>query len=81
MKYCPLRNVTRAYPPTMLVHGTADTDVPYEQSKLMADRLGAARVEHELVPVREGAHGISNLTVGEQTRIYQAAAGFLFHRL
>jgi acetyl esterase/lipase len=81
VKYCPLRNVTRAYPPTMLVHGTADTDVPYEQSKLMADRLVGAGVETELVPVREGAHGISNLTVGEQTRIYQAAAGFLLHRL
>ena len=39
-RYCPVRNVTREYPPTMLVHGTADTDVPYEQSKLMADRFG-----------------------------------------
>jgi dipeptidyl aminopeptidase/acylaminoacyl peptidase len=65
----------------MLVHGTADTDVPYEQSKLMADRLGAAGVDNKLVPVRDGAHGISNLTAGEQTLIYQAAAEFLFHRV
>jgi hypothetical protein len=38
-------------------------------------------VDHELVLVREGAHGISNLTAGEQTRVYQAGARFLFHRL
>jgi acetyl esterase/lipase len=80
-QFCPLRNVSREYPPTMLVHGTADTDVPIEQSKLMADRLSAAGVKNELVPVRDGAHGISNLTPGEQTQIYQAAARFLSDRL
>ncbi len=80
-QFCPLRQVSRVYPPTMLVHGTADTDVPFEQSKLMADQLRTAGVEHELVPVREGAHGISNLTASDQTRIYQAAASFLFRRL
>ncbi len=80
-QFCPLRNVSREHPPTMLVHGTADTDVPYEQSKLMADRLGAVGVDREFVPVRDGAHGISNLTASEQTRIFQAGAEFLFHRL
>src|SRR5262245_20777025 len=34
--YCPVRNVTADYPPTLLVHGTEDTDVPYEQSAAMA---------------------------------------------
>ena len=34
--YCPLRHVTRDYPPTLLVHGTKDTDVPYGQSEAMA---------------------------------------------
>jgi acetyl esterase/lipase len=76
-RYCPLRNVTGQYPPTMLVHGTADTDVPYEQSKLMADRLGQAGVEHRLVTVPEGAHGIGNIAAAEQDRIYVEAATFL----
>ena len=76
-RYCPLRNVNGRYPPTMLVHGTADTDVPYEQSKLMADRLGKAGVEHRLVTVPEGAHGIGNIAAAEQDRIYAEAATFL----
>lgn len=75
--YCPIRNVTRQYPPTMLVHGTADTDVPYELSKQMAGRLGEAGVEHELVTVPEGAHGLGNIRPEEQDRIYRAAAAFL----
>lgn len=28
--FMPLRNVTASYPPTVLIHGTADTDVPFE---------------------------------------------------
>jgi acetyl esterase/lipase len=80
-RYCPLRNVTRGYPPSMLVHGTADTDVPYEQSKLMADRLAQAGVEHRLVTLPEGAHGIGNVPPAEQDRIYREAAQFLIKRM
>jgi acetyl esterase/lipase len=80
-RYCPLRNVTREYPPTMLVHGTADTDVPYEQSKMMAERLRQAGVEHQFVSVPEGAHGIGNISPGEQDRIYREAAAFLRERV
>ncbi|MGH9629509.1 MAG: alpha/beta hydrolase, partial [Bryobacteraceae bacterium] len=76
-RYCPVRNVTREYPPTMLVHGTADTDVPYEQSKLMAGRLRQAGVKHEFITVPEGAHGIGNIAPDEQDRIYHNAAMFL----
>ena len=31
--FMPVKNVTREYPPTVLIHGTADTDVPLEQSR------------------------------------------------
>ena len=34
--YCPVQNVGADYPPTLLLHGTDDTDVPYQQSVLMA---------------------------------------------
>jgi dipeptidyl aminopeptidase/acylaminoacyl peptidase len=56
---CPVRNVTAAYPPTLLVHGTKDTDVPYEQSESMAKELAAKGVEHDLITVTGGGHGLS----------------------
>ena len=79
--YCPIRNVTRDYPPTMLVHGTEDTDVPYAQSAAMAERLGKASVERQLVPVAGGGHGISNIAADEQDRVYREAAAFLMKRV
>jgi acetyl esterase/lipase len=56
--YCPIRNVSAAYPPTMLIHGTLDTDVPYEQSAAMAQELARKKVAHELVTVQGGGHGL-----------------------
>jgi acetyl esterase/lipase len=55
--FCPHRNVTADYPPTLLLHGDADTDVPYEQSVQMAAALARAGVEHELITIAGGGHG------------------------
>jgi len=55
--YCPLRNVTETYPPTMLLHGMADTDVPVAQSQQMADALEKAGVPTQLVLIPDGSHG------------------------
>ncbi|MCG3198272.1 MAG: alpha/beta hydrolase [Candidatus Omnitrophica bacterium] len=54
--YCPLRNVTPEYPPTLLLHGDADTDVPYQESVLMAEELARHGVPHELVTIPKGPH-------------------------
>ncbi|MBI2942046.1 MAG: prolyl oligopeptidase family serine peptidase [Chloroflexi bacterium] len=53
----PILHVTRDYPPTLLLHGDQDTDVPYEQSVTMAARLAEAEVAHELVTIPGGGHG------------------------
>ena len=55
--YEPVRMVTADYPPTMLLHGDADTDVPYAQSVAMAEALRGASVEHELVTFAGAGHG------------------------
>jgi acetyl esterase/lipase len=57
--FCPVRNVSADYPPTLLIHGTEDTDVPYEQSAAMAKELARHKVSHELVTVRGAGHGLS----------------------
>jgi len=56
-QFCPIRNISRDYPPTLLLHGDKDTDVPYQQSVAMAQELARFGVEHELITIKDGGHG------------------------
>ncbi len=54
----PVRNVTKDYPPTLMIHGTKDTDVPHEQSVMMAEQFKKHGVEHRLISIDNGEHGL-----------------------
>ena len=56
--YMPVKNVTRDYPPTLLIHGTEDTDVPYDLSVAMASEFKKHGVKHELLSIPNGEHGL-----------------------
>jgi len=47
--YEPRMKVASRYPPTILLHGESDQDVPFEQSVLMARALKKHRVEYDFV--------------------------------
>ena len=76
-----LKNVTKEYPPTLMVHGTKDTDVPYVQAVLMAEQLKQHGVEHKLVTIPGGEHGL----VGGDPQLidaaYQQAFEFMHERM
>lgn len=67
--YEPVRNVTADYPPTLLIHGTSDTDVPFEQSTLMAEQLQKHGVPFILKPIDNGEHGFGG---GDERQIRDA---------
>jgi acetyl esterase/lipase len=75
--YCPIRNVNAQYPPAILIHGTADTDVPYDESRNMAARLKQAGVEHEFLTIQGAGHGLSGAAPEEVDKAYGRAAEFL----
>ena len=56
--YCPVRNVSPSYPPTILVHGTEDNDVPHDRSENMAREFEKHKVPHEFVSVPGAGHGL-----------------------
>lgn len=59
--YMPVKNVTAQYPPTLLIHGDQDTDVPYEQSVMMAAEFKKHGVEHRLLTITGGEHGLAGV--------------------
>jgi acetyl esterase/lipase len=80
-RFMPLANVTKDYPPTLLVHGERDTDVPVEQSMLMAAELARNGVEHRLLSVAGGEHGLEDVERSEIDAAVAEASAFLRHHL
>jgi acetyl esterase/lipase len=79
--YMPARNVTKDFPPTVLVHGTKDTDVPYEQSTLMAAEFKKHGVTHELITVPEAEHGLAGGNPEQVAAAYQSAWRFVLSHM
>jgi acetyl esterase/lipase len=69
--FCPIRNVSPEYPPTLFLHGDADIDVPVGQSLAMADELKRHGVDYELIVIEGGGH---SLWGGDPVLIDQAFA-------
>jgi acetyl esterase/lipase len=79
--YMPVKNVTEDYPPTLLIHGTDDTDVPYEQSVMMAAEFREHGVEHRLITVEHGEHGLAGADPAKVDAAWEEAIAFVLNRL
>jgi len=80
--YCPVRNITRDYPPTLLLHGDSDTDVPFEQSETMAHELQQHHVKYRFIRIRGGAHGFDgDLNDPQAAAAFEEVIAFLKKRL
>ena len=75
--FMPVKNVTPSYPPTLMIHGTKDTDVPYEQSVIMAEQFKQHGVEHQLVAILDGEHGLGGGDPQVISAAYEKAFAFV----
>ena len=75
--YMPVKNVTGDYPPTLMIHGSADTDVPYEQSVMMQRQFKKHGVEHRLITIKNGEHGLGGGDPRAIDDAYKAALAFV----
>ena len=79
--YMPVKNVDPDYPPTVLIHGTDDTDVPYEQSRKMADEFKKHGVEHRLITIPNGEHGLGGGDPELIATAYDESLAFLIRHM
>lgn len=75
--YCPVRRIAPTYPSILMVHGTKDTDVPYERSADMAKELAKQKVPHELVTVPDAGHGLAGGDPKLVADAHERAAAFI----
>jgi acetyl esterase/lipase len=76
-RFCPLRNISARYPPTLLVHGTKDTDVPHEQSVLMDRELERQHVAHEFLSIPGAGHELSGASKADKDDVHKRVLTFL----
>lgn len=79
--YMPERNVTADFPPTFLIHGEADTDVPYACSVRMAEQFKQFGVPYRLVSFPGAEHGLPKVDKAKVDAAYREAAAFVVERL
>ncbi|MBL9200799.1 MAG: alpha/beta hydrolase [Opitutaceae bacterium] len=79
--FMPVKNVSRDFPPTLLVHGATDTDVPHEQSELMAAEFRRHGVPHRFVSVGAAEHGLAGAPPPAIENAYHEAGEFLVAHL
>lgn len=75
--FMAVKNVTPGYPPTLMIHGTVDTDVPHEQSELMAKAFRKHGVPHELISVENGEHGLQGADPAEIEAAWKSVLPFV----
>lgn len=54
--YCPVENIDSGYPATLLLHGDADSDVPYQESVKMGQALSKFNVNQQVITIPNGEH-------------------------
>jgi acetyl esterase/lipase len=79
--FMPVKNVSADYPPTVMIHGTEDTDVPHEQSAIMAEQFRKHNVRHEFISIPNGEHGLGGGDPKSINRAYAQAFTFVETRL
>ena len=77
----PLENVRRDMPPFLLIHGTADPLVPFQQSTEMCDRMRKAGASCEVYPIEGAGHGILWWSANERSAADARMVSWLEHEL
>lgn len=75
--YCPVRNISAKYPPTVLIHGTADTDVPWDESDAMDKALTLYQVPHKFISVPGAGHALQDVAENDKARIFEETMAFV----
>lgn len=79
--FMPVKHVRADHPPTVLIHGTADTDVPFEQSQMMAREFQKHGVPFQFHEIANGEHGLAGGDRGAIEEAHRKAFEFLKQHL
>lgn len=80
--YCPAENIDSTYPTTLLLHGDADEDVPYDESVKMNEAIKQTGGSSQLITIPGGKHSFDqDMTSDLVNRTFDQVIAFLNENL
>lgn len=80
LRYCPIYHISSNFPPTLLIHGDKDTDVPFSQSFQFSQELAKYEVPYQLIELRGFGHAFDTNEGGlknpEIYKVFEKILGF-----
>ncbi len=80
-KASPATYIRRDMPPYLLIHGTKDFNVPFEQSVVMCKAMRQAGAQCDLIAIDGGGHGRGSLDKAAGTNDYQKTMRDWLHKV
>jgi dipeptidyl aminopeptidase/acylaminoacyl peptidase len=81
IRYSPRRQVQAIRIPVLLIHGKADSVVPFEHSQNMQAALAEAGKQVRLIPIPHGGHSDSGWEPDQRALMYREIETFLAEHL
>ena len=69
----PVFYVSKDMPPFLLIHGSKDEDVPYEQSVEMCEKMKQSGAHCDLITIEGAPHGMDHWEPHREFRWYKKA--------
>ena len=77
----PATYIRKDMPPYLLIHGTKDFNVPFEQSVVMCDAMRRAGAQCDLIPIEGGGHGRGSLDKAAGPNDYEKTMREWLHKV
>ncbi|MFF2092963.1 prolyl oligopeptidase family serine peptidase [Paenibacillus sp. NPDC058174] len=74
-----ITSIHEKFPATIIIHGTSDMTVPYNQSLLLSERLSKAGIYQQLITLEGGGHNYQDSKYWDQ--VVQSTVSFLHNAL
>ncbi|WP_081735411.1 alpha/beta hydrolase fold domain-containing protein [Paenibacillus gorillae] len=74
-----ISTIHEQFPASIIIHGTADTTVPYNQSLLLSERLSKAGINQQMITLEGGGHNYQDSKYWDQ--VVQSTVSFLHNAI
>lgn len=79
-QFSPIEFIGKSAPPTLLVHGSKDRLVPYQQSESLIQKLDSLNIPHQLLTLEGVDHAFRGATEEQMKKTHETIVDFIIQK-